>query len=142
MRIRTYTNMWNEERKLYTIYEWTLPTPVSFKQLGLFAIGAVIWMPIMFILHIPITTSWGFVLWFLFPFALAFFGNKQFIEHKSIIQYIQSVVGYMFEPKYILDGQGIDLKTEKMDDPAGKKPPAEKHLIEYQVWTKDKLEKI
>lgn len=142
MRVRTYTNMWNEERKLYTIYEWTLPTPVSFKQIALFVVGAIIWMPIMFVLNVPIGTSWGFVLWFAFPVALAIFGNKQFIEHKSIIQYLQSVLGYiLFEPKYILDGKGVNLREEKMASP-DKPSQLEKHVIEYKVWTKDKLEKI
>lgn len=141
MRVRTYTNMWNEEKKLYTIYEWTLPTPVSFRQLGLFAVGAAIWMPLMaFIKIVPITSPVGFVVWFAVPVLLAIFGNQQIYEGKSMIQYLQSLFGHMFEPKHVLDGKGISIREEKISDESNS--PSEPHVLSYEVWTKEKLERI
>lgn len=140
MRVRTYTNMWNEEKKLYTIYEWTLPTPVSFRQLGLFVIGAVIWMPIMAILNIPIGQPVGFVIWFAGPVLLAIFGNQQIYEGKSMLQFLQSLLGHVFEPKHVLDGKGISAREEKIPD--GTEKPSAPHILKYEIWTKEKMERI
>lgn len=141
MRVRTYTNMWNEEKKLYSIYEWTLPTPVGFRQIGLFVFGAVMWMPIMYVLHVPIGTPVGLVIWFTVPVLLAIFGNKQIFEAKSIFQYLQSVIGHMFEPKHVLDGEGVSMKAEQITTDPEK--PQEPVVLEYEVWTQpDQIERI
>lgn len=141
MRVRTYTNMWNEEKKLYTIYEWTLPTPVSFRQLGLFAIGAIIWMPLMaFIQVVDIKTPVGFVIWFAVPVLLAIFGNQQIYEGKSMVQWLQSLLGHLLEPKHVLDGKGVSIREEKIADDPIKEPQA--HVLSYEVWTKEEMERI
>ena len=141
MKVHTYTNMWNEEKKLYSIYEWTLPTPVGFRQIGLFMFGSVIWMPIMFVLGVPINTPVGLVAWFAIPVLLAIFGNKQIFEGKSIFQYLQSIIGHVFEPKHVLDGQGVSIRSEQISDP-NEKVKTVPHILEYEVWTKDKIERI
>jgi hypothetical protein len=132
--------MWNEEKKLYTIYEWTLPTPVSFRQLGLFALGAIIWMPIMAFIKVPITTPIGFVTWFAIPVLLAIFGNQQIYEGKSMLQFAQSLIGHVLEPKHVLDGKGVSIREEKISD--GDTTIDEQHVLNYEVWTKEKLERF
>lgn len=141
MIVRTYTNMWNEEKKLYTIYDITLPAPVSFKQIGLFFMAAILWMPIMFFLNVPITNWMGAVAWFSVPVALAWFGNQKLFEGKSIMEYLQSVVTFAIEPKRILDGDGISEAAERFEDPSGKKerPTFE---LKYTAWSRKPLERI
>lgn len=149
MQVHTYTNMWNEEKKLYSIYEWELPTPVGFRQIGLFAFGAIIWMPIMYMFRavVPINTAIGLVIWFSVPVLLAFLGNKQIFEKKSIFHFAQSYLGFLMEPKYVLDGQGISLKSEKMVDLYSVEEIHEQknqqitnpHILNFEIWTKDEL---
>lgn len=140
MIVRTYTNMWNTEKKLYTIYDITLPTPVSFKQIGLFAFGAIIWMPFMYMFGVPITHWMGLVAWFSVPILIAVFGNQKLFEGKSLFEAAASMIGYAFQPKRILDGEGISLGSEKFPDENGEKPqqPIE---LKYVTWAKEPLER-
>lgn len=137
MEIKTYTNIWNEEKKLYSIYEWQLPTPVGFRQIGLFFIGGIIWIPLMFFLGTPIDSSIGFIIWFGPPVALAILGNRPIFEDKTLIQYVQSNIGHMMEPKNILDGNPVNLKEEKFANKAT--PDPEPHHLEVNVWKKKEL---
>lgn len=132
LEARTYTNIWNQDKKLYSIYEWQLPTPVSFRQLGLFFLGALIWCPIAWIIGIPVTSSIGFILWFGPPIALAIFGNKPIYEDKTLFQWISGLLGYATEPKRIMDGRPVD-KAEFM---AGDhdEDNVEQHHFEISVW--------
>lgn len=140
MEVRTYTNMWNEERKLYSIYDMTLPTPVSFKQIGLFAGTAIVWMPLMWLLHVPIATSWGAMLWFGPPIALAIFGNQKLFEGKSIVQYATSRISFIMQPKRILDGDSMSERVEQFEIDSGHKPQ-EPFKLNYTVWSRKKIER-
>lgn len=115
MVVRTYTNMWNEEKKLYTIYDITLPTPIGFKQIGLFFLGAILWMPLMAILHVPITHWLGAVSWFSVPVLLAIFGSKKILDGKSIFEFGSSMIGFFLEPKLILDGEGVSATMDGLN---------------------------
>ncbi len=140
MIAKTYTSIWNEEKKIYAIHELTLPVPVGFKQIGLFVFAAIIWMPIMAVIGVPFMNPFGLFTWFVVPIALAAFGNKQIFEGKSIIQYVSSAVSFMFEPKRILDGVGISEKAEKFPDEKTKTHDSIEE--KYIVWTREPLERI
>lgn len=162
MIVRTYTNMWNEEKKLYTIYDMTLPTPISFKQIGLFFIGAILWMPLMGIVGVPITNAAGFVSWFAPPIGLSIIGNKKMFAGKSLFEYISSMIGFFFEPKIVLDGEGVSaqsecLNFEKEEISLSAKPAdleeteTKRRIIKketpnidivYKVWTKKPLKRV
>lgn len=142
MEVKNYTNIWSEEKKLYSIYEWTLPVPVGFRQIGLFALGAVIWCPIMAVLGVGITSAIGFILWFAPPIALAAFGNKPIYEDKSIFQFARSVISYLFQPKVILDGRGVNTKQEKMVFGPDSKSKPPKHLMEINYWIRNEDEDL
>lgn len=139
MEVKNYTNIWSEEKKLYSIYEWTLPVPVGFRQIGLFALGAVIWCPIMAVLQVTITTALGFVIWFGPPILLSIVGNgnKSLFESKSIFQFLRSVISYLFQPKIILDGRGVNIKQEKLGFESDNKTRPPKHLMEINYWIRD-----
>lgn len=137
MIVRTYTNMWNMEKKLYTIYDITLPVPISFKQMGLFAFGSAIWMPIMYVLQVPFTNGMGFAAWLIVPLLIAIFGSQKLLQDKSLLDYAQSIIGFAFEPKRILDGDGISEAAEKIDGDDGK-DRGEFRLM-YTAWTKNPL---
>ena len=137
MEVKNYTNIWTEEKKLYSIYEWTRPTPVGFRQIGLFALGAVIWCPIMAALQVNMWTALGFAFWFGPPVLLSIVGNKPIFEAKSIFQYLRSVINYLFQPKVILDGRGVNTKQEKMVFGSENKTNTPKHMMEISYWVRD-----
>lgn len=134
MEVRTYTNIWNEEKKLYSIYEWQLPTPVGFRQIGLFALGLIVWVPLMLVLHVPISNAFTFIIWFGPPVLLAILGNKPMFEDKTIFQFASSRLGFMMEPKTILDGEGMNLKAEKLITKENPVAKAGKHTLAVEIW--------
>lgn len=134
MEVSTYTNIWQTEKKLYSIYEWTLPAPVGFRQLGLFIAGVVVWAPIMLLFQVPLNSPLGLAAWLLVPVGLAIFGNKPIFEGKSMLQYAYSLIRYLTEPKVILDGQSTDPKVEKMPNA---KTPQVPLIVEVDYWTRE-----
>lgn len=98
MEIKTYTNMWNVEKKLYNVGDIKLPFPIAFKALGLFVVFFVPWLGLFFFLGIPFTQQTHFF-WWLPPAVLTWLGNKPIFEGKSIIQFARSMIGFAFRAK-------------------------------------------
>lgn len=98
MEIRTYTNIWNVEKKLYNVGDLKLPFPVAFKQIGLFVVFTVPWIALLFFLSVPINATTHY-LWWGPPGVLTWMGNKPIFEGKSIIQYARSMIGFAFRAK-------------------------------------------
>ncbi len=151
MIVRTYTNMWNEEKKLYAIYDVTLPTPVSFKQIGLFVIGAVVWVPLMLLLGVPISHPIGLTAWIIPPLGIAVLGNQQVLQGKTIFQFAKSWVSFLFEPRRVLDGEAISAVNENLPKITLKKEEGkvvEEIIVhkpielKYVTWSKKPLERI
>lgn len=137
LEAKTYTNIWNQDKKLYSIYELELPTPVSFRQIGLFFIGALLWAPLMYVLHVPISNAGGFILWVAPPFVLAWIGNRPIFEDKTLFQWLFGFIGFFFEPKAIMDGRAVS-KDELMasDDNINE---VGQHHYEISVWQRRKI---
>lgn len=125
MEIKTYTNVWNADRKMYRFQDINLPMPISFKQIGLFGAGAIIWFPFMALFKVPIATSWGVILWFSIPLGLAWIGNKPIFGGKTIIQALGSFIVFLFEPPKL-----IDMEKPNASELEGVE------IIQSEVWTK------
>lgn len=124
MEIKTYTNVWNADRKMYRFQDINLPMPISFKQIGLFATGAVVWFPFMALFHVPIATSWGAIMWFSVPVGLAWGGNKPIFGGKTIIQALGSLFKFFIEPPILIDMEKpLVMEAEGIE------------LIHAKVWT-------
>lgn len=96
IQIRTFTSFWALERKLYTIYDWTLPMPVSLRVLGVFVGTGAPWWLLMFLLQVPFSAPW-YLLWLIPPAGLAYFGSKPIFEGKTLFQYLRSRFQYLTE---------------------------------------------
>jgi hypothetical protein len=112
MEVRTFTNFWNMERKLYAIYDVSLPVPVSLKVVGAFAVVAVPWWGLMILLHIPFANPW-YLFWILPPGILGYVASKPIWQKKTIIQYLQSWFRYMSEPKRLAGLREPDYKVDE-----------------------------
>lgn len=98
MQIRTFTSFWSLERKLYTVYDVTLPMPISLRVLGVFVGTGAPWWLLMWLLHIPLSSPW-YLIWLVPPAAFGYFGSKPIFEGKTLFQYLRSRIQYLFENK-------------------------------------------
>lgn len=93
MELRTYTGLWQVEKRLYKLYDISLPYPVSVKQIGIFIASAVPWMTLMAILRVPFENPW-FGLWLVPPVMFVFYANRPVAEGKTIIDFLASQIRY------------------------------------------------
>lgn len=127
MRVLTYTNIWSTERKIYAFGDISLPTPVSFKQIGLFLLVGAPWFIILGILRVPFIADNPFpmMIWLIPPLLLSIAGNQKLLENKSVFEFIGSQINFLLEPKNIYDGKS---------DPTVNKT----FSVESKVWHKKK----
>lgn len=111
VEVRTFTSFWALERKLYTIYDFTLPVPISLRVLGVFLGTGAPWWLVLWVLHFPLGTPW-YLVWIIPPGVFAYFGSKPIFEGKTLIQYLRSRLQYLFENKAY---KGLDPDLNKYD---------------------------
>jgi hypothetical protein len=111
MQIRTFTNFWNFEKKVYSIYDIQLPVAISLRQLGVFLlVGGPYWL-LLNIFGVPFEINFLFlILWLGPPLAASVLGNRPIFEGKTLIQYLSSRVKFIFESK---NHKGLSPATEK-----------------------------
>lgn len=112
MEIKTYTNVWNADRRIYRFGDLNLPMPLSFKQIGIFLAAGVLWFPIVIFLPIPLTTWWGFGLLIGPPIGLAVLADKPIFGGKTIIQSIFSEFRFLGQSKFYKDACATDKMKE------------------------------
>jgi hypothetical protein len=111
MEIRTFTNFWNMERKLYSIYDINLPMPISLKVVGAFLLVGIPWWALMAFLHIPFGDF--FVFWVLPPILLGFMASKPWFQKKTLAEFLLSQVNYYRQPKRLAGFRAIDYEFDK-----------------------------
>lgn len=97
LEIRTFTNFWNMEKKLYTIYDVTLPMPISLKVAGAFLVTGIPWWGLMILLQVPFGSF--FMFWLFPPVILGYLASKPIFQKKTLTQFLHSQIKYMFQPK-------------------------------------------
>lgn len=102
MELRTYTGLWNVEKRLYKFYDINLPYPVSFKQLGIALGSAIPWFILMAVLKVPFASPWHAV-WLGPPIFFAYWGNKPVTEGKNMFDYLFSQMHYWTTPHKFAD---------------------------------------
>jgi hypothetical protein len=95
MELRTYTHLWHVERRLYKLYDFTLPMPVSVRQLGIVIGSGVPWFILMKILHVPFAPPFGHMIWLAPPAILAWYANKPVAEGKRLFELLRSRVRFL-----------------------------------------------
>jgi hypothetical protein len=121
MQLRTYTGLWGVEKRLYKIYDITLPYPVSIKQLGIFLVTATTWWFSLSLLSVPFATPWH-TFWIVPPFAITWLVNQPVAEGKTLTDFALSNFKFYTKSRNYTDMA-----------PAPKKP--EKSAIRASYWT-------
>ena len=101
MELNTYTSLWNVERKLYKLYDWTLPVPVGFRQLGVGGGFGLIWMVLLNKLGVPFGSPWH-VLYLGPPGVGAWLAGKPVAEGKTLSSLVLSQLRYIArQPRHL-----------------------------------------
>lgn len=109
MQIRNFTNFWNIDRKIYSIYDLQLPAPVSLRAIGIFVGTAIPYWGVLILAGLGLSLE-TLIVWLGLPIIAALIGNRPIFEGKSLIDYISSRIKFIFESKRY---KGIEPATEK-----------------------------
>ena len=126
MELKTYTNLWSVEKRLYKFYDINLPYPVSIRQIGIFISITVPWLMAMTFLGVPFSAPWN-VFWIAPPIVITWYANKPVAEGKTLVNYAGSQLSYFFGPR-----KYSDLKPETEST-----KPDEIIHVKSTVWRKE-----
>ena len=108
-KIKSYTGIWNVEKVLYAINDFTLPFPVTFTQITWFVITefAVILLGDL----PPLSLIEGaFLKYFGIPVALTWFMSQKTFDGKKPYSFMRSVIAYALRSKVTFTGKPVRLK--------------------------------
>lgn len=97
VRLRTYRQVWVQERVIYQIERVRLPFPVTFRQVGVFgaSLGAM-----LVISRVPAVAALPVLLrYLLIPAAVTWFLTQQRLDGKPPLPWLLSMVRYALGPK-------------------------------------------
>ena len=111
-KIKSYTGIWNVEKVLYAINDFTLPFPVTFTQITWFVITefAVILLGDL----PPLSLIEGaFLKYFGIPVALTWFMSQKTFDGKKPYSFMRSVIAYALRSKVTFTGKPVRLKKHR-----------------------------
>ena len=115
-KIKSYMGIWNVEKVLYAINDFTLPFPVTFTQITWFVITefAVILLGDL----PPLSLIEGaFLKYFGIPVALTWFMSQKTWDGKKPFSFVKSYTAYLLRPKQTFAGKAVKFRKEKTGQP-------------------------
>lgn len=98
LNLRTHTSLWQVEKRLYKLYDFTLPSPVSLKQLGFFLGFSIPWGIILGALGVPFAAPWH-LLWLAPPVMVTIASSRPVAEGKRLGELAFSQIKYLTQPR-------------------------------------------
>lgn len=98
MILPTYTSIWRIERRLYKVYDWVLPMPISIPQTAIFLVTLLLWAVLLHALNVPLRPSTGWM-YLVPPGFIAWASERPLVEEKRPQELVASQVRYLFEPR-------------------------------------------
>lgn len=97
VRLATYRPVWSQERVIYQIERIRLPFPVTFRQIGVFAVAL---LAMALLSRLPGISQLSAVLRYLvIPGVLTWFLTSQRLDGKPPLRWLLTMVRYWFSPK-------------------------------------------
>ncbi|MGH8929987.1 MAG: TcpE family conjugal transfer membrane protein [Egibacteraceae bacterium] len=100
MYLPTYTSIWKIERRLYKLYDWVLPMPISITQTAVFGSTLALWAWLLQAFGVPAQANTGW-LFLLPPGFAAWASGRPLIEEKRPHELVTSQVRYVLEPRQL-----------------------------------------
>lgn len=97
VRLRTYRQVWTQERVIYQIERVRLPFPVSFRQAGVF--GATLLAMALLSQIPPIAGLPGLARYLLIPGAVTWFLTRQRLDGKPPLAWALTMLRYLLASK-------------------------------------------
>ena len=115
-KIKSYTGIWNVEKVLYAINDFTLPFPVTFTQITWFVITE---FTVILLGDLPPLSliEGAFLKYFGIPVANTWFKIKNNIDGKKPNSYLKSQITFALRPKVTYAGKAVKLEKEVFSEP-------------------------
>lgn len=97
VRLRTYRQVWFQERVIYQIERVRLPFPITFRQAGTF--GASMGAMLLLSRVPPVAALPGMLRYLLIPAAITWFLTQQRLDGKPPLLWLVSMARYALSPK-------------------------------------------
>lgn len=104
MELRTYTGLWQVEKRLYKFYDINLPYPVSIRQLLTFMLSTIVWFVFVGTLGVPFAPPFGHLIWIVPPIAITVMANRPIAEGKTAVQFLWAQLRFVFAARRYADG--------------------------------------
>ncbi|MGH8898897.1 MAG: TcpE family conjugal transfer membrane protein [Egibacteraceae bacterium] len=98
MLLPTFTSIWRIERRLYKVYDWVLPMPISIPQMAVFLVSLLLWALLLQALGVELHASTGW-LYLVPPGFAAWVSERPLVEEKRPHELAAAQVRYLFEPR-------------------------------------------
>lgn len=112
--LRSYTKIWDYERKIYAIFDWQLPMPVNPRELGYFGAICLI-MKLLSTVVPPIAAIPFLIRYAMIPYGVTQFLLKKKLDGKRPIPYLRDWVLFLFRR-----GDRVE-RFQRISYPDGKK---------------------
>lgn len=99
MELRTYTGLWNTEKRIYRFYDMNLPFPVTARQIGVLLGSAVPWMTTLALIGVPFQPPLPYLLYLAPPALLTWWSNRPVAEGKGLVDYGRSQIAFLLSPR-------------------------------------------
>jgi hypothetical protein len=97
VRLRTYRQVWSQERVIYQIDRVRLPFPVTFRQAGVFGASLA---AMLLLSRIPLVAAVpGLARYIAAPAAITWFLTKQRLDGKAPLAWLLTMASYALSPK-------------------------------------------
>lgn len=96
--IHTHTRMWQVERRLYKLYDYTLPMPISLRTLAILAVAFIPWLGFVSAIGVPFAPPIGHLVWLAPPAVFSWWASKPVAEGKQFVQLLGSQIRYLAQP--------------------------------------------
>jgi len=130
VEVRTYTDLWKWDRKLYAVQDFVLPIPVGLVQAGTAAVVALAWVPLANSLGLTSLFWWAgayasgmnAIILAGPPILAGWASSRPLIESRTLAQHLLAAARYQLLPTRLVR---MDLPTDS---------PQRAHVT-CEVWT-------
>lgn len=114
-RLKSYSNVWNVEKVLYSINDLKLPFAMTYSQIGWFVFSLITCVVLKDVPPLSLIEG-DFLRYLGVPIAVTWFMSQKTFDGKKPYKYLGTMVGYAFRCKTTYAGKPLKMKKMKVKD--------------------------